>query len=170
MSQPLCFDIEYWRSYGPFKSKQLQWSIMQNIYYNFFNFQYNNIPLRWLSTALSTSHFDYSYSHIYDPIVEDFAIEIHHGHLHFFILRCFFNFCLTLVILFLPGTFHFLTEPGIFCCVDFEAIQYYRNPRSYVVVQQIQCRWESCIHCPSYWIKSSKREDVGCNGILCRNT
>ena len=34
-------------------------------------------------------------------------------------LRFFFlNFCYTVVINILPGTFHFLTEPGIFCCVS----------------------------------------------------
>ena len=32
-------------------------------------------------------------------------------------LRVFFlNFCYTVVINILPGTLHFLTEPGIFCC------------------------------------------------------
>jgi len=58
MRQALCFDIEYWRSYGPFMSNKSQWSKMQNIYDNFFNSQYNNIPLRWLSTASTTGHFD----------------------------------------------------------------------------------------------------------------
>ena len=32
MIQPLCFDIEYWRSYSPFLSWKLQWSKIQNIY------------------------------------------------------------------------------------------------------------------------------------------
>ena len=38
MSQSLCFDIEYSRSYRPLKSKTSQWSKIQNIYCNFFQF------------------------------------------------------------------------------------------------------------------------------------
>ena len=38
-SQSPCFDIEYWKSYGPFLSNKLQWSKIQNIHCNFFNFQ-----------------------------------------------------------------------------------------------------------------------------------
>ena len=44
----------------------------------------NNIPLRWLSTASSTGHFDYSYAHIYGLFIEDFVVEIHHRRRHFF--------------------------------------------------------------------------------------
>ena len=32
------------------------------------------------------------------------------------LLRVFFIFGFTVVIHFIPGAFHFLTEPGIFCC------------------------------------------------------
>ena len=34
-----------------------------------------------------------------------------------FVNRFFFIWCFTIVIHFIPGTFHFLTEPGLFCCV-----------------------------------------------------
>ena len=67
MSQLPCFDIEYSRSCRPFLLRKLQWSKIQNIYIislKFFNFQYNNIPLRWLSTASFTSYFHYSYTYI----------------------------------------------------------------------------------------------------------
>ena len=41
MIQPPTFDIEYWRNYSrPFLFRKLQWSKIQNIYCNFFNFQY----------------------------------------------------------------------------------------------------------------------------------
>ena len=66
MSQPPCFDIEYWRSHRPFLSNKSQWSKIQNIYCNFFNFQYNNIPLQWVSIASSTGHSNYSYGIIYE--------------------------------------------------------------------------------------------------------
>ena len=91
MSQPSCFYIQYWRIYGSFLSNKSKWNKIQSSfivhhinYYNFFNFQWNNIPLQWLSTASSTGHFDYSYTLIHQLIVEDFVVEIHHGHLHFF--------------------------------------------------------------------------------------
>ena len=29
----------------------------------------------------------------------------------------------TVVMLFVPGTFHFLTEPGIFCCVKIQPLK-----------------------------------------------
>ena len=56
MSQLPCFDIEYSRSCRPFLLRKLQWSKIQNIYIVLlwlFNFQYNNVPLRWLSTKES---------------------------------------------------------------------------------------------------------------------
>ena len=83
----------------------------------FFDFQYNNIPLGSVSTASASGHFDYLYACINQLIVEDFVVEIHHRRRHFFFERFIFIFRFTVVIEFLPGTFHFLTEPGIFCCV-----------------------------------------------------
>ena len=49
MSQSPCFDIGYWGSYRPFLSRKSKWSKIQNIYCNFSNFQYNNIPLGWMA-------------------------------------------------------------------------------------------------------------------------
>ena len=37
--------------------------------------------------------------------------------------RFFLIWCFTVVIHFLPGTFHFLTEPGIFCCDKYLSIE-----------------------------------------------
>ena len=54
---------------------------------------------------------DHSYACIYHLIVEDFVGEIHHGPS---LTRFFLIWCFTGVIHFIPGTFHFLTEPGIF--------------------------------------------------------
>ena len=66
---------------------------------NVFNFQHNNIPLRWLSTASSGSYFDYPYACIHWLIIEDFVIvEIQHCR-HFF-LNVFYD---TVVIHVLPG-------------------------------------------------------------------
>ena len=45
MSLSPCFDIEYWRSYGPFLPKQSQWSKNQNIYWTFLIF--NRIIFRF---------------------------------------------------------------------------------------------------------------------------
>ena len=72
MNQSPITNIEYWGSYGPFLSRKSQMSKIQNISCNFFNFQYNHIPLRWLSTTSSTVNFDYSYARIYQSNVEDF--------------------------------------------------------------------------------------------------
>ena len=67
MSQPPCFDIEYWRSHSPFLSGKLQWSKIQNIYIvslQIFQYQYNNIPLILISTASFGGHSEciYAYS------------------------------------------------------------------------------------------------------------
>ena len=54
---------------------------------NFFNFQYHNIPLRWLSTASSTGHFDYSYGNMCVFAVACLFIhhvKFHHAHFYFF--------------------------------------------------------------------------------------
>ena len=61
-----------------------------------------------------TVHSYYSYDHIYHLIVEEFVVEIHHRLVVTFLSKFSFD---TVVIDFIPGTFHFLTEPGIFCCV-----------------------------------------------------
>ena len=53
---------------------------------NFFNSQYNNIPLRWLLTASARGHFDYSYACIHQLFVEDFVVEIHHGDILLFFI------------------------------------------------------------------------------------
>ena len=45
-------------------------------------------PLAWLSTVDTSSHFDYSYAHIYQLIVAYFVVEIHHGDI------LYFPFCL----------------------------------------------------------------------------
>ena len=100
MRQFLCFDIEYWRSCGPFLSNKSQWSKIQSSfivhhinYSNFFYFQWKNIPLGSVSTASASGHFDYLYACIYyELIVENFVVEIHHGHLHFFVPPFFLNF------------------------------------------------------------------------------
>ena len=120
MSQCPCFDIEYWGSYGLFLSNKLQWNKIQSSfivhhinYSNFFDFLYNNIPLGSNSTSSSTGHLDYSYARIYKRNVEELVVEIHHRRRHSF----FSKFSLdTVVIHFVPGNFHFLTEPGFFCC------------------------------------------------------
>ena len=78
MSQSPSFDIEYSGSYRPFLPRKLKWSKIQNIYCNFFNFQYNNIQLRWLSTASSNGHSHYPYTCIYQPIIEDFVTIVLH--------------------------------------------------------------------------------------------
>ena len=77
-----------------------KWNKIQNMYdctyhikyCNVFDFQWNNIPLEWLSTASSSGHFDYSYACIHHLIIEDFVVEIHHGRLHFFVNSFFFKF------------------------------------------------------------------------------
>ena len=56
-----------------------QWSkikIFTSYYCNFFDFQRNNIPLEWVSTASSTGHFDYSYAWFHHRIVENFVDEV----------------------------------------------------------------------------------------------
>ena len=35
--------------------------------------------MAWLSTVVSSHHFDYSYACIYQLSIEDFVVEIHHG-------------------------------------------------------------------------------------------
>ena len=97
MSQASCFDIQYWSSYGPFLSNKSKWNKIQSSfivhhinYSNFFYLQYNNIPFGSVSTASSSDHFDHPYACIYYLIVEDFVVEIHHGHLHFFVHSVFF--------------------------------------------------------------------------------
>ena len=72
MSQPPCFNI----CYRPFLSRKLKWSKIQNIYCNFLNFEYNNIPIRLVSTASSTIYSDYSYGIVYQPQLEYFETEI----------------------------------------------------------------------------------------------
>ena len=68
----------------------------------------------------------YSHARIHQRIVEDFVVEIHHG----LVITFFSKFSVdTVVMLFIPGTFHFLTEPGIFCCV-----KWYNHPLH-------------CVHC-----------------------
>ena len=108
----------------------MQWSrikIVSSYGSNFFNFWYNNIPLRWLSNTSLTGQFDYSYARIHQRIVEEIVVEIHHCRRHFFFRTFFFD---TVVINNLPGTFHFLTEPGIFCCVQ----QFWRVYTTYLVL------------------------------------
>ena len=41
--------------------------------------------MAWLSTTIdSSSHFDYSYAHIYQLNAEDFVVKIHHGDILYF--------------------------------------------------------------------------------------
>ena len=44
---------------------------------------------------------------------------LHHP---FFLIWCF-----TVVIQFIPGTFHFLTEPGFFCCVNLDETTFWKT-------------------------------------------
>ena len=69
-----------------------------------------------LSTSSSTVHSNYPYARIYELIVEEFAFEIRHGRRFHFFSNFSFD---TVVIHFVPATFHFLTEPGIVCCVRY---------------------------------------------------
>ena len=46
-------------------------------------------PVVPLSTIYSSGHFDYPYAHIYQLNAEDFVVEIHHGHFHFFVNEFF---------------------------------------------------------------------------------
>ena len=84
----------------------------------------NNIPLRWLSTSSSTGNFDYSYAYyMYSLQIEYFIIGIRHGcFCHFFVKHVFWVLLYRYTLL--SGTFHFLTEPGIFpCTIYFRQIQ-----------------------------------------------
>ena len=70
--------------------------------------------MAWVSTVNDIGHLNYSYARIYQRIVEELVVEIHHRRRHSFFFEFSFD---TVVIHFVPGNFHFLTEPGIFCCV-----------------------------------------------------
>ena len=100
MSQSPCFDIEYSGSYRPFLSRKSKWSKIQNIYCNFSNFYYNNIPLRWLSTVWSSGDFDHSCGIVYELQPKYFVAEIHHRRLHLFFWTFSFD---TVVTHFVPG-------------------------------------------------------------------
>ena len=77
MSQPLCFDIEYWRSYRPFLSKKLQWNKIQSSFIVLLLKLYNLLkitPLAGVSTTESYGYGVYSYAHFYQLNVEDFVV------------------------------------------------------------------------------------------------
>ena len=87
-------------------------------YCTFLYFQYNNIPPGSISIASATGHFDYLYACIHHLTVEDFVVEIHHGHFYFFVNAFIFKFLFYRSYTFLfTGYFSSLTEPGFFPCV-----------------------------------------------------
>ena len=62
-------------------------------------------PVAPLSITESYGYFGYPYACIYQLIIEDFFVQIHHGHFHFFVTRFFLsNFGFTVVIQVLPGS------------------------------------------------------------------
>ena len=95
-------------------------------YCNFFDFQWNNIPLEWLSTASSSGHFDYSYACIHHLIIEDFDVEIHHGRLHFFVNSFFFKFWFYHSYLLFTSYLKNLKKTFFFSCATFMALYYFQ--------------------------------------------
>ena len=116
-------------------SRKSKWNKIQSSfivhhinYSNFFDFQQNNIPLESVLTASASGHFDYLYACINSLIVEDFVVEIHHGHFTSSFTRFFLNFCYTVVINILPGTLKNLKKTAFFSCV---------------VIQEQSLQWQS---------------------------
>ena len=70
-----------------------------------------------LLTASSTVHVVYSYTCICWLVIEDFVVEIHHGHFHFFVNVFFFNFVYRSYNVF-PGTSKTLKNGGFFSCLS----------------------------------------------------
>ena len=88
MSQAPCFNIEYSRSHRLFLSRKLK--VEQNTKYlhrialTFLNFQYNNIPLQFISTASFGGHSECFDDYIHVLWTVFFVISsFHHGRRHF---------------------------------------------------------------------------------------
>ena len=72
--------------------------------------------MAWVLTINASAHFDYPYAHFQYLIVEDFVVEIRHGHFTSSFTRFFLNFCYTVVINILPGTLKNLKKTAFFSC------------------------------------------------------
>ena len=133
MSQPPCFDIEYWRSYGPFLSNKSQWSRIQSVYIVCCNSSSKALitkPVVPLSTSSSTVYSDHSCAHIYELIMENFAVEIHHRRRHFF-----FNVFLWY------RSYKYFTRYFSFLNWTWNFLLWYKLVRLYIAIGAKFCSW-----------------------------
>ena len=114
MSQahPVLYNIDYSGSYRPFPSKKFAVRSKYKIFTSYYSIECYTVqitkPLAWVPNIDPSGHFNYPYIYIclylsYQLIIEDFVVEIHHGHFHSFVNAFFLNFGFTKVINVFPA-------------------------------------------------------------------